>query len=249
MWSSEFSREFGSITRVHVSTRPYIILTRGLNIFSVFNKEAREKEKERLRDELNRGYFDDFRDLKKSGGKVALASTNLTPIAGSPRFPLLEIHFPRGGPALTLPIENSNATLICLAFRASAQAMVVSWSSPFAESFKGSSPSMNVFEVSVIESSVLSLWPIKRLLLRIVQGSSQREGNDALERKVVYAFGDTYEFRKVLGVPNLLSGYVFLVDRKGRVRWRASGMATKEELESMTSCTTRLLQEETSKIA
>lgn len=49
----------------------------------------------------------------------------------------------------------------------------------------------------------------------------------------MYAFGDAYEFRKVLGVPNLLSGYVFLLDRKGRVRWRASGMATEQELDSM----------------
>lgn len=56
-----------------------------------------------------------------------------------------------------------------------------------------------------------------------------------------------YEFRKVLGITNRLSGYEVLVDRKGRVRWRASEMATKEELESMVTCTTRLLQEETSK--
>lgn len=211
-------------------------LTRELNIFSVFSKEAREKEKERLKDELNRGYFDDLRDMKKSGGKVFPASTSLAPIAASPRFPALEVHVPRGGPALMLPVENA-CTLICMAFRASAQPMVVSWSSPFAKHFP-----CDVFEVSIIESWLLSLWPIKRLLLRIVRGREESERG-----KVVYAFGDTYEFRKVLGVPNLLSGYVFLIDSKGRVRWRASGMATKEELEAMTSCTTRLLHEESSK--
>lgn len=224
----------------------FVLWTRRLNIFSVFNKEARAKETERLRDELNRGYFDDFKNLKESGGKLAVASTSLTPIAASPKFPTLEVHVPKGGPSLTLPLENSNATLVCMAFRASAQPMVVSWSSPFAQSFHGS-PSMNVFEVSVIESSVLSFWPIKRLLLRIVRSSEMEV--KGLERKVVYTFGDTYEFRKALGVPNLLSGYAFLVDGKGRVRWRASGMATKEELESMNSCTTRLLQEESSKTA
>lgn len=122
--------------------------------------------------------------------------------------------------------------------------MVVSWSSPFAKKF--SDQPLNVFEVSVIESLLLSLWPIKRLLLRIMRGS-QGNTEEELERKVVYAFGDTYDFRKVLGVPNLLSGYVFLVDRKGRVRWRASGMATEEEIESMVGCTRRLLQEEAPK--
>lgn len=249
LWAVEFSRDFVSITRGHVPQQPqsnplYVLFIRRLNIFSVFSKEAREKEKARLKDELNRGYFDDLRDLKKSGGKIAPANTSLTPVAASPRFPALEVYVPKQTLTLTLPISNANATLICMAFRASAQPMVVSWSSPFSKKF--SDQPLNVFEVSVIESLLLSLWPIKRLLLRIMRGS-QGNTEEELERKVVYAFGDTYDFRKVLGVPNLLSGYVFLVDRKGRVRWRASGMATEEEIESMVGCTRRLLQEEAPK--
>lgn len=225
-----------------------MVFTRELNIFSVFSKEARAKEKARLEDELNRGYFDDFRDMKRTGGKIAPASTSLAPVAASPLFPSLEVCIPKGR-TLTLPVQDSNAALVCIAFRASAQPMVVSWSSPFAQRFGGATlcDSVKVFEVSVIESAVLSLWPIKWLLLRTMRGSESSDAVKELERKVVYAFGDTYEFRKVLRIPNLLSGYVFLVDRKGRVRWRASGMATKEELESMATCTTRLLQEETSK--
>ncbi|KAG0608330.1 hypothetical protein M758_8G097200 [Ceratodon purpureus] len=227
---------------------PGNVFTRELNIFSVFSKEARAKEKARLEDELNRGYFDDFREMKKTGGKIAIASTSLTPVAGSPKFPSLEVCIPKGA-TLTLPLENFNATLVCIAFRASAQPMVLSWSSPFAQKFSVSTlcDSVQVFEVSVIESTLLALWPIKWLLLRMVRRSQSVDGVNELERKVVYAFGDAYEFRKVLGIPNLLSGYAFLLDRRGRVRWRASGMATKEELESMTTCTTRLLQEETSK--
>lgn len=250
----ELSRDFVSTTRSDVATHqrperiPSSVFTRRLNIFTVFNREARAKEKARLQDELNRGYFDDFREMKKTGGKIAPASTSLTPIAGSPRFPLLEVYIPKG-PALTLPLEDYNATLVCVAFRASAQPMVLSWSSPFAQKFADSKSrdSIKVFEVSVIESLVLSVWPIKQLLLRTMRGSQGTHEAHELERTVVYAFGDTYDFRKVLGVPNLLSGYAFLLDRKGRVRWRASGMATEEELESMASCTSRLLQEETSK--
>ncbi|KAG0556504.1 hypothetical protein KC19_11G058900 [Ceratodon purpureus] len=221
------------------------VFARRLNIFTVFNKEARAKEKARLQDELNRGYFDDFREMKKTGGKIALASTSLTPVAGSPRFPSLDVHIPKGA-ALTLPLEDCSAALVCVAFRASAQPMVVSWSAPFAQKFAGST-SVKVFEVSVIESSLLSIWPIKPLLLRTVRGAQGTNDANELERTVVYAFGDTYDFRKVLGVPNLLSGYAFLLDRKGRVRWRASGMASSEELDSMALCTSRLLQEESSK--
>lgn len=148
------------------------VFTRRLNIFTVFNKEARAKEKARLQDELNRGYFDDFREMKRTGGKVAPASASLSPIAGSPRFPPLEICILKGPTlTLTLPLEDATGpTLVCVAFRASAQPMVLSWSAPFAQKFAGST-SIKVFEVSVIESSLLSIWPIKPLLLQTMRGS------------------------------------------------------------------------------
>jgi len=41
--------------------------------------------------------------------------------------------------------------------------------------------------------------------------------------EVAYAFGDTWSFRKSLRIRNKLTGYVFLVDKKGRVRWRGTG--------------------------
>jgi ATPase complex subunit ATP10 len=239
------SSQLWGVSHLELDNARQEVFTRRLNIFTVFNKEARAKEKARLQDELNRGYFDDFREMKRTGGKVAPASASLSPIAGSPRFSPLEVCIPKGA-TLTLPLDDAlGPTLVCVAFRASAQPMVLSWSAPFAQKFAGSTL-IKVFEVSVIESSLLSIWPIKPLLLHTMRGSQQTHDANALERHVVYAFGDAYEFRKVLGVPNLLSGYVFLLDRKGRVRWRASGMATEQELDSMAMCTSRLLQEEKS---
>lgn len=46
-----------------------------------------------------------------------------------------------------------------------------------------------------------------------------------------------------LDVPNYYGAYVYLVDRKGRVRWQASGEATLEELESMHRVTKQLFSE------
>ncbi|KAL2654259.1 hypothetical protein R1flu_022387 [Riccia fluitans] len=73
--------------------------------------------------------------------------------------------------------------------------------------------------------------------LHVLSTGSQPPG------RTLYAFGDLYYLRKELGIPNMLSGYVFLVDTKGRVRWRASGFATAEELASMISCIERFLGE------
>ena len=59
--------------------------------------------------------------------------------------------------------------------------------------------------MSFIDSWFLCLNPIKRLLLRIMKKSNG--GKDALQKQIVYSFGDHYYFRKELKVLNLLTGY------------------------------------------
>jgi ATPase complex subunit ATP10 len=58
----------------------------------------------------------------------------------------------------------------------------------------------------VVDSWFLSLRPIKNVLLRLMQRPELPEGELLLKRRVVYAFGDTYFFRKELGIPNVLAG-------------------------------------------
>ncbi|KAK9124030.1 hypothetical protein Sjap_013632 [Stephania japonica] len=132
-------------------------------------------------------------------------------------------------------------SLVCLSFRASSQKMIESWAVPVSDAFRTSNV-FRLYEVSLIDSWFLSLNPIKQLLLRVMRKSKTGE-NNALERQIVYAFGDHYYFRKSLNILNLLTGYIFLLDGFGRIRWQGSGFATKEELVSLLSCTTLLLEE------
>lgn len=52
------------------SPLPHKISCRFFDIYQFANKEAIEKERARLGDELNRGYFADISELRKHGGKV-----------------------------------------------------------------------------------------------------------------------------------------------------------------------------------
>ncbi|GAY64905.1 hypothetical protein CUMW_237160, partial [Citrus unshiu] len=140
--------------------------TRFLDIYQLGNKQAVEKERARLADEMNRGYFADVAELKKHGGKV-----------------------------------------------------------------------------SFIDSWLLCRSPIKRILLKIMR-KSKDAGENVLQRQIVYSFGDHYYFRKELKILNLLTGYIFLLDKFGRIRWQGFGMATPEELSSLLSCTSLLLEGE-----
>ncbi|KAF8403177.1 hypothetical protein HHK36_011274 [Tetracentron sinense] len=204
-------------------------------------------------DELNRGYFADISELKKHGGKISMANKIIIPAMAAIKFPALEVNF-SDGRSLKLPISSEGngveadkaavpgASLLCLSFRASSQAMIDSWSVPFLDTFS-SSKNVQLYEVSLIDSWFLSLSPIKRLLLRVMRKSNTDGRNNALHRQIAYAFGDHYYFRKDLKILNLLTGYIFLLDKFGRIRWQGSGLATQEELVSLLSCTSLLLEE------
>ncbi|XP_066367699.1 uncharacterized protein [Miscanthus floridulus] len=218
------------------------------------NKEAMEKEKEkkkaRLTDEMSRGYFADIAEIRKNAGKIAMASKVIIPEADAVKFPDLAVDSPAGG-ALHLPLvapalqdDGSeagdhvipSASLVCLSFRASSLKMAESWSLPFLDAF-GAAKNMHVYEVSFIDSWLLSLSPVRRAFLKVMRKSNNPQ------RHVVYAFGDHYDFRKKLQIRTHLTGYVYLVDSLGRIRWQGFGSATQEELSSLTACTSILLDE------
>ncbi|KAK4268407.1 hypothetical protein QN277_025071 [Acacia crassicarpa] len=226
---------------------------RFLDIYQLASKASIEKERARIADEMSRGYFADMAELKNHGGKIAIANKEITPAMVAVKFPDLEV-IDKDGMTAKLPClqyENVNAhyatvpkaSLLCLSFRANSQAMINSWSLPFIEAFS-KSENVHVCEVSFIDSWLLRRNPIKRLLLWYIRKSNRDESKNTLQKKTVYSFGDHYYFRKELKILNLLTGYIFLLDKFGRIRWQGFGMASEDELASLVSCTSALLKEE-----
>ncbi|KAF3328518.1 Mitochondrial ATPase complex subunit ATP10 [Carex littledalei] len=221
---------------------PYFhITTRGfLDLHKMTNKEAIEKEKARLSDELSRGYFADISEMRKHGGKIAVANKTLIPAVAAVKFPELEVNL-TDSTTMKLPViagdKIPDASLMCLSFRASSQRMIETWSLPFLDKFGGGA-NIQIYEVSFVDSWLLSLGLIRRSFIKIMKKSNTPQ------RQIVYAFGDHYYFRKQLQILNLLTGYVFLLDGEGRIRWQGSGSAADEELSSLLSCTSILLDEQ-----
>ncbi|KAL0436356.1 UNVERIFIED_CONTAM: hypothetical protein Sradi_0343500 [Sesamum radiatum] len=227
--------------------------SRFLDIYQMGSKDAIERERARLKDEMNRGYFADMSEMKQHGGKVGLANKIIIPAIAAVKFPTVEVNYSDGS-SLKLPItsdgndanlSNSDipkASLVCLSFRASSQPMVDSWSLPFLKTFSHLTD-VRLYEVSFIDSWLLTRSPIKKLLLKIMRKQKPGEKQDVLQRQIVYSFGDHYYFRKELRILNLLTGYIFLLDRLGRIRWQGFGLATPDELSSLLSCTSLLLEE------
>eukprot|EP00850_Spirogloea_muscicola_P003845 SM000016S01833 [mRNA] locus=s16:90912:93638:+ [translate_table: standard] len=246
---------------------------RHFNVFSVFSKEAKMKEREKLQDELNRGYFDDFKELRKTGGKLHATPTAPVPATTARLFPSLSV-FRGDGVPVAIPTSGSSGpavTLVCLSFRANSQEMVSSWLVPFAARTK-TPGNAECYEVSVIESPVLSLPFVRPLLLRSMRrpqrcstavsqvqqlpeaaargqeaSSSPLVADATVRPELVYFFGDTWQLRKDLDIKNRLTGHAFLVDAEHRLRWRATGMATADEVQLLHQCAEEISKERRSK--
>ncbi|CAN1171693.1 hypothetical protein LINPERPRIM_LOCUS8132 [Linum perenne] len=201
---------------------------------------------------MNRGYFADMSEFKKHGGKIAQANKIIIPATAAVKFPDFEVDF-SDGRTLKLPtrfagnVASSDASavpkasLLCLSFRASSQGMIDSWTMPFLDAFRDAK-NIQLYEVSLIDSWLLCRSPIKQLLLRTMK-KSNIDANQELQKQVAYSFGDHYDFRKELKILNLLTGYIYLLDKFGKIRWQGFGLATKEEMSSLLSCTSLLLED------
>ncbi|MED6180641.1 hypothetical protein PIB30_011947 [Stylosanthes scabra] len=197
---------------------------RYLDIYQMRSKAALEKERARILDEMSRGLAADMNEYKQHGDRKTM------------KLPIRISDNADAADKSSVP----KASLVCLSFRASSQEMINSWGDPFAEAFS-KSEDVHIYQVSFIDSWLLCRSPIKRFLLWTMKKQNQ-ESKGALKKNMVFKFGDHYYFRKELRILNLITGYIFLLDNFGRVRWQGFGHSTKDEVSSLISCTSSLLE-------
>ncbi|KHG18930.1 hypothetical protein F383_01157 [Gossypium arboreum] len=76
-----------------------------------------------------------------------------------------------------------------------------------------------------------------------IEGKSSDGAKDALQRHIGYSFGYHYYFRKELKILDLPTGYIFLLDKFGRIRWQGFVLAKQGGLSSLFYCTEVILEE------
>lgn len=213
-----------------------------IQLFDIFRKEKRRERREALKEEIQRGYFDDFRQFRDTKGKIFHSTDKLVSSAAAPLFPAISTTSP-DGLSLSLPLASpvkNVITLTCIAFRAGAQDMIEQWATPFSAAFSDHSKLVNIVELALVESSVMSMWPFKGILLKEA-GKTVRPYQVPVH--MLSHFGDADPIRKTLGLTNRLTAYVYLIDRDGKIRWRGSGHPEEQEVRILIQCGQELLGE------
>lgn len=88
---------------------------------------------------------------------------------------------------------------------------------------------------------LLKIWPFKGMLVNNVASETARSAGHSMPTQYLYYFGALGDLIDQLGMSNRLTGYVYLLDSQGRIRWHASGKPTEEDKSALAAATMELL--------
>jgi len=119
---------------------------------------------------------------------------------------------------------QGKVTLITVAFLRESQAQIDSWLDPFVGRF-GNKEGFTFYEVPMLH------WGYK--FMRFMIDGGMRAGIPQEKHKnVVTMYGDVEKYIKALNL-DLRSGYAFLLDREGIIRWEGRGFSTPATLKEL----------------
>ena len=87
---------------------------------------------------------------------------------------------------------------------------------------------------------IMKMWPFKGFMVNASRGKEHKAMGEMSMRQVHY-FGDESAVTQGLEMNNRLTGYVFVGDNKGRIRWRTTGKLTEPESHSMMQAVRKLV--------
>jgi len=135
-------------------------------------------------------------------------------------------------------------TLVAVSFRNFGYQLLDSWIKPFEDAFASSSISQpgnsNARAIRVSITERWTLYPLRGILNNIMK---QNTPASDYANTMTYFGTDVEEFRDVLRMHNIMTGYVFLLDDLGRVRFAGSGPATDEDIAKIIGCGKQLIAE------
>ena len=126
---------------------------------------------------------------------------------------------------------RGKVTLIAVAFLRESQSQLDSWLEPFGEKF-GNKPEFTFYEVPMLAGAYKSMRPM-------IDGGMRAGIPREKHKHVVTMYGDVEQYIKALNL-DLRSGYAFLLDREGIIRWEGQGFSTPETLKELFETAERL---------
>ena len=195
---------------------------------------------------MEQGYFHEMMQLQKTKGKPFHAEAGLAPAATAPTFPSVTADALLGGEISLPAAAHGKITLVALSFKQFGFVQLPSYIEPFqaeaaalqakgcgsASKGKGGASSKPA-QAQVVQLSAMEGGFIANLLKGSVTAGLLKATPASLHATSAVFVGDVDPLCNGLEVDNRLLGHAFLLDADAKVRWRACGAATPDEVKGL----------------
>ncbi|KAL3766403.1 hypothetical protein ACHAWO_008067 [Cyclotella atomus] len=193
------------------------------------------------------GYFWALKELEKTNNKPILSNESIIPAAEAEKFPTLTGLNCLNDEVVDIPDffnrdnqtkdATAQCTLVAISCKDFGAKLLPSWIDPFTSQLVNSSDGykFQTVRITINEGRIAKL-----LSPLILSGTKKNIPTEDHERTLLY-YGNAEEWRDILRMHNMYTGYVYLVDGIGRVRWAGSGGGDEEEVANMIRCAKELV--------
>lgn len=152
-----------------------------------------------------------------SDKQVIVASEELVEVAKAAAFPSLQVTSLSGKSAdlQQLVAGGDRVTLVLTSFKNFGLNMLPAWRDAFEAEFAGSDGGARVQTATL---NIIEDWYMKLVQASITRGLQEKAPAETHDLTFAH-FGRCDDFRTALDLYNSFTGYVHLVDAKGRIRW------------------------------
>lgn len=192
-------------------------------------------DKNSRRDKLikEKGYFHEMVELNKTGGKLFVASNELSKPSASINFPSFQGDSISNGSLVMPSASIGKVSLVGISFKQYGFEQIISWMEPLQNEYnimKNTSKPKSKHRFQIMYFSMTEGGMLASLLRGSMKsGLSKTIPREFHDTSVVYV-GVLDKICEKLNIDNRLVGHMFLLDEKARVRWHGCGDATEEEL-------------------
>lgn len=219
----------------------------------ILKKDSKKGGHRRVFVEHALGYFWAFKDLANTNKKPILSNETIVPAAEAEKFPFLGDMISLKDEKVSIPdffIRNNRSkdasakcTLVAISYKDFGAQLLPSWIDPFDQAFRQGTNNDDTDRYDVVRI-VINEGRVVKLLSPFITSGTKKNVPESDHANTLLYFGDAEEFRDILRMHNIYTGYVFLVDGIGRVRWAGSGEGTDEEIQSMLTFAQELTRSE-----
>jgi len=205
----------------------------------VIKKNPRTGVEKKVMLEFALGYFWALKELSLTDKKPILSNETLIPAAEAEKFPSLKECVNLQEEVVDIPDfftrnnrskdANVQCTLVAISCKEFGALLLPSWTEPFDKALRNGKDA-DRFEVVRI---TINEGRIAKLLSPFILSGTKKKVPEKDHTNTLLYYGDAEEMRDILRMHNIYTGYVYLVDGIGRVRWAGSGEGSDEEVQSM----------------